>query len=332
MRRKLFGQGAVPSLAMDRPPEGAGPRPPDADDPPERTSGLTLETCYRHPRVITGVHCTRCGRPICTDCMHPAAVGYQCPECVAEARRTAPKRRVPVRVLAGRSGALTKALLIVNVAMFLVEAVMGGSGSLFRGPDVRTLFDLGALYPPAIALNDQYWRLITPVFLHAGLIHLAFNSYALYLLGFLVEEGFGKIRFIAIYFLAGFLASVTSFVLGPVGQVGVGASGAIFGLLGAWVAFNYRRRTSPMASANLRWAFMLIGINVILGFSIPGIDWRAHFGGLVAGAMLGAVLEGLGPRTVRPLVQAGGLILLVALGLALTAWRVTTFPVAGLGG
>jgi membrane associated rhomboid family serine protease len=311
----------------ERPPEESGPKPPDPEDPPERTSGLTLETCYRHPRVVTGVHCTRCGRPICPDCMNPAPVGYQCPGCVAEARRTAPRQRVRVRFFLGRPGSITTTLMMVNIAMFLVETVLGGSGSLFSGPSQQKLFDLGALFPPAIALGHQYWRLITPMFLHAGLIHLAFNSYALYLLGFLVEDAFGKAKFVALYFIAGFLASVTSFAFGPVGEVGVGASGAIFGLLGAWVAFNYRRRTSPMASANLRWALMLIGLNVILGFSIPGIDWRAHFGGLVAGVLLGAVLEGFGPRTIRPLVQVGGLILLIAGGIALTAWRVATFPV-----
>jgi membrane associated rhomboid family serine protease len=317
---------------MDERPEGGGPRPPDAEDPTERTSGLILETCYRHPRVVTGVHCTRCGRPICTDCMRPAPVGYQCPECVAEAQRTAPRRRPNAGSLLRRSGSFTRVLLLVNVAMFLVEAVLGGSDSLFRGPDVRTLFDLGAMYPPAIALGDQYWRLITPVFLHAGLIHLAFNSYALYLLGFLVEESFGKARFLVLYFGAGFLASVTSFTIGPVQQVGVGASGAIFGLLGAWVAFNYRRRTSPMASANLRWALMMIGLNVILGFSIPGIDWRAHFGGLVAGALLGGAMEGFGPRSVQPVVQTGAALVVILAGVALTALRVATFPLQGPSG
>lgn len=258
--------------------------------------------------------------------MHPAPVGYQCPECVAEARRSVPGRRVRVRFFLGRPGSFTTTLLLVNVALFLVETVVGGSGALFSGPSGQKLFDLGALYPPAIALGHQYWRLITPMFLHAGLIHLAFNSYALYLLGFMVEDAFGKLRFIAIYFIGGFLASVTSFAFGPVGEVGVGASGAIFALLGAWVAFNYRRRTSPMASANLRWALMLIGLNVILGFSIPGIDWRAHLGGLVAGASLGALMEGFGPRQLRSLVQVAGLVILLAIGVALTAWRVATFP------
>jgi len=180
---------------------------------------------------------------------------------------------------------------MVNVAMFLVETVLGGSRSLFSGPSQQKLFELGALYPPAIAQAHQYWRLITPMFLHAGLIHLAFNSYALYLLGFMVEGVFGKARFLAIYFVAGFLASVTSFAFGPAGEVGVGASGAIFGLLGAWVAFNYRRRTSYEASANLRWALMLIGINLVLGFSIAGIDNFAHLGGLVTGAVAGTLAE-----------------------------------------
>jgi membrane associated rhomboid family serine protease len=310
----------------DGTPEQRPPQPPDPEDPPERTSGLIMETCYRHPRVVTGVHCTRCGRPICPECMNPAPVGYQCPDCVAEARRTAPRRRVRVRFLVGRPGSITTSLLVINVVMFVIETIMGGSGSLFEGPNILKLYQLGGLYPPAIALSHQYWRLITPMFLHAGLIHLAFNSYALYLLGFLVEDAFGKPRFLAIYFISGFLASVASFTFGPYLQVGVGASGAIFGLLGAWVAFNYRRRTSAMASANLRWALMLIGLNVILGLSIRGIDWRAHLGGLVAGILVGGVLEGFGPRNLRPFVQVGGVVLLVAVGVALTAWRIATVP------
>ena len=91
-------------------------RGPEGDDPPERTSGLMLETCYRHPRVVTGVHCTRCGRPICPDCMTAAPVGYQCPECVREARQTAPRRRVRVKFILGRPGSITTTLLVVIVA------------------------------------------------------------------------------------------------------------------------------------------------------------------------------------------------------------------------
>src|SRR5213592_2913968 len=122
---------------MEDPPGGgaapSGPAPEEPLDPDagERTHGLALEHCYRHPNETTGVHCTRCGKPICPDCMRPAAVGYQCPDCVAEARRTTP--RVRVRFLVGRPGGLTTAIIAVNVAMFLVEVVTGGSRSFVLG-------------------------------------------------------------------------------------------------------------------------------------------------------------------------------------------------------
>src|SRR5437773_4965038 len=120
---------------MDERPQGAtGPQPPDPEDPPERTSGLTLETCYRHPRVVTGVHCTRCGRPICTDCMVSAPVGYQCPECVREVSGAWPRRRA--RLVLGRPGSITTSLLAINIAMFVVEMVYGRlsptNGDLFN--------------------------------------------------------------------------------------------------------------------------------------------------------------------------------------------------------
>jgi len=238
-----------------------------------------------------------------------------------------------VRFILGRPGSITTTLLIVNIAMFLVEAAFGGGGSLGSGPSSDKLFQLGALFPPAIAKTTlpqhyQFWRLITAMFLHAGILHLALNMYALYLFGYLIENAFGVGRFIAIYFVTGFLASVTSFAFGPVLEVGVGASGAIFGLLGAWVAYNYRRRASAMAAAQLQWALILIALNTILAVSFPGIDWRAHIGGLVAGVAAGWVAEGWGRRQIRPLVQMGGLTALVLVGVALTAWRVATFPLS----
>src|SRR5437660_12151388 len=134
--------------------------PGAADQPPaERTAGLHIETCYRHPGVITGVHCTRCGRPICPDCMRPAPVGYQCPECVREA--AGPEYRRRVRVVLGRPGLFTTTLLILNVAMFVVEVLVGGSGSLMTGPSQSKLLALGATDTYRIALGHQYWRLIT---------------------------------------------------------------------------------------------------------------------------------------------------------------------------
>jgi rhomboid protease GluP len=160
------------------------------------------------------------------------------------------------------------------------------------------------------------------MFLHAGIIHIAFNMYALYLFGYLIENALGTLRFAAVYFVGGFLASVASFLFVPPGVPGVGASGAIFALLGAWVAYNYRRRGNPMAEANLRWAGFLILLNLILGFTIPNIDNSAHIGGLVAGIACGYVAEGWGPRSTRLVTQIGGFVVLIVIGVALTAYRI----------
>jgi rhomboid protease GluP len=233
---------------------------------------------------------------------------------------------VRVRFILGRPGAITTLLLIVNIVMFVVEVGAGGPGSLLDGPSSTRLIQLGALDPRAIAIDHQYWRLFTAMFLHIGLIHLAFNMYALYLFGYLIESAFGTARFLAIYFVAGFIGSATSFAFGPIDGVAAGASGAIFGLLGGWIAYNYRRRGSVGADANLQWALMLIGINTVFALVFRTIDWRAHLGGLVAGTIAGYLVEGFGPRRVRPYVQYGGLVALVLIGVLMTAWRVSTYP------
>jgi membrane associated rhomboid family serine protease len=309
-------------------PAGDGQKqgPPEPEVPPDRTSGLTLDTCYRHPKVFTGVHCTRCGRPICPDCMRPAPVGYQCPNCVADARKVGPRRRV--KIVLGRPGRVTTILLAVNIGMFVLELGLGAAGGLYTGGSPQKLAQLGAMVPCAVAEQHQYWRLFTVMFLHASLLHIFFNMYALYLFGYLIENALGSARFIALYFLTGFLASATSFVFSNPNVAAVGASGAIFGLLGAWVAYNYRRRGSALASANLRWAYMIIGINLFLGFSIASIDNFAHIGGLIAGAAAGYFAEGAGPRDVRKFVQVGGLAALALVGVVMVAARIAAFPSA----
>lgn len=289
----------------------------------ERSSGLALETCYRHPKEVTGVHCTRCGRPICTDCMRPAAVGYQCPECVAGARREMGqgRRGVRVRLFLGRPGAVTTTLLVTNIAFFVVEVIVSRGVNIWEGFPGQKLLDLGAMYAPAIAIGHQYWRLVTAMFLHGSLIHILFNMYALYLFGYLVEGAFGKARFVAIYFVSGFLASVASYLFIDPNAPAVGASGAIFGLLGAWVAYNYRRRGTRLASMYLQNAVFLIVLNLILGFSIPNIDNSAHIGGLIAGAACGAFAEGWGPMESRRMVSIAGFAGLVLLGVVLVMYR-----------
>ena len=280
----------------------------------------TVEVCYRHPGEQTRVHCTRCERPICTDCMIPAPVGFQCPECVEEARREF--KQGPGRALRGGMSA-TKFLLIAIGLVYAVEVAVGGPGSLFEGPSVQSLIDLGALQPFLVA-NGQFWRLFTAMFLHGGLLHIAFNAYALYLFGAQVESTLGRTRFVIVYFVSGFIASAASYAFGPVEAVAVGASAAIFGVLGAFVAYNYRRRNLAVAAANLRWALTLILLNTLLIFAFRGIDWRAHVGGLIAGFAAGWIAEGSGEtKAQRTGIQVAGLIALIALGVGLVMWRTT---------
>ena len=277
-----------------------------------------VEYCYRHPKVQTGVHCTRCNRPICPECMTPAPVGYQCPECVEQARREF--RRAPGRRVVTGEITATRALLWAMFAVFVVEAVAGGANALFEGPSERSLIRLGALQPFLVA-NGQYWRLFTAIFLHAGLLHIAFNAYALWIFGSAMEEALGRTRFLLVFFVTGLLASATSYAFGPPVIVGVGASGAIFGVFGAFVIYNYRRRDLALAAANLRRAIVLILLNAGLAVYIQGIDWRAHLGGFLAGILAGLVAEGWGDRRTRKVVLVAGFAAMVVIGVALVAWR-----------
>lgn len=291
-------------------------------DEPPLPPAPPLEACYRHPEERTGVRCTRCGRPICPACMIPAPVGHHCPTCVEEARREF-RRGAGLRVRAGGLRA-TRVLLGAILAMFFLEVALGGPGAFGRG-SARTLVDLGAQVPVLVA-TGQEWRLLTAMFLHAGLLHLALNAYALWLFGTLVEGTYGPWRFLAIYFVSGFLGSVASYAfagldVGSLTSVGVGASGAIVGLLGAFIAYNYRRRHHAIAWANLRWALTIILINVVFGLTFPGVDNRAHLGGLLAGMAAGTLADGVGPPRSRPLVRVLGFAGLVALGVVLAAWR-----------
>ena len=287
------------------------------DDQLPSPPAQTIEVCYRHPNVQTRVHCTRCGRPICPDCMIPAPVGFQCPECVDDARREF--RQGPRRPFRGGLSP-TKVLLVAIAVPFLIEVILGGPQTLFNGPPSQVLFDMGAMFPPAVA-TGQFWRLFTSMFLHANLLHLAFNAYALWLFGRSVEQEFGRANMVAIYFVTGFLASAASYAFGPIDALAVGASGAIFGIFGAFVAYNYRRRHLALASANLRSAAMLMLLNAVLAIANGRIDWRAHLGGIVAGFLAGYVAEGFGPLRRRAFVRAVGFALLIAGGVALVVWR-----------
>ena len=276
----------------------------------------TIEVCYRHPDVQTRVHCTRCDRPICPDCMIPAPVGHQCPECVEQARRDF--RSGPGRALRGGVSA-TNALLVAIAIPFVIEVILGGPQALFN-PSAEILFDMGAMQPIAVA-DGQFWRLFTAMFLHAGLLHVALNAYFFWLFGRMVEASFGRTWMVLIYVVAGFLASVASYAFGPVTTLAVGASGAISGVFGAFIAYNYRRRQHAMNAANLRLALTVILLNAVIAIGYSSIDWRAHVGGLVAGFALGYLADSSGPARQRAVVRFAGVATLVVIGIALVLWR-----------
>lgn len=276
----------------------------------------TIEVCYRHPNVQTRVHCTRCERPICPDCMIPAPVGFQCPECVEEARREF--RKGPGRPFRGGIS-VTKALLVAIAIPFVIEIVVGGPRALFD-PSAQLLFDLGAMAPPAVA-EGQFWRLFTAMFLHAGLLHVALNAYFFWLFGRVVESVFGRTWMLLIFLVSGFLASVASYAFGPVLALAVGASGAISGVFGAFIAYNYRRRHLAANAANLRMALTVIVLNAFIAVVYSSIDWRAHVGGLVAGFALGYLADDAVPARQRSVARFAGVATLVALGVALVVWR-----------
>jgi membrane associated rhomboid family serine protease len=291
--------------------------------------------CYRHPEVATGVHCTRCGRPICPECMVAAPVGHQCPTCVAEARREyrqGPGRRVAVAN--AKAISVTTVLLALMGVGYVLEIVSGGAGSLVTGPSTLHLVRLGASVGLAqLPSGDvvgiatgQEWRMVTAIFLHGGILHLLMNAYALWIFGPVVERELGRTRFLAIFLTTGLFASAASYAFASApAQVGVGASGAIFGVVGAFVSYNYRHRELAIAAARLRGLVPFLLLNVILTFSFPLIDWRAHVGGFAAGLVAGVVAEGWGRRTSRVAIAVAGFAALTVGALALAAWRTAQY-------
>jgi membrane associated rhomboid family serine protease len=184
---------------------------------------------------------------------------------------------------------VTFGLIAINVVVFGVDFLLGGASSIGlsgHGP----LVDAGAVYLPAVADGDWY-RLITSAFLHLGLIHLAVNMYALFLFGPIVEQLYGHAEYLVIYLLCALGGSVLTLVAAP-DQAAVGASGAIFGLLGLAFAVSRRRHLalSAQTRAMIGQAGALLAINLVITFMLPGISWTGHVGGLIVGALLGWLL------------------------------------------
>ena len=246
------------------------------------------QRCYRHADREAYISCQRCERLICPECMRDAAVGFQCPECVAEGRKSV---RAPRTIVGGaismNAGAVSMGLLGLNVVVFLLQKITEGT--------VNSVFQLGAMQGYAVAGGD-YWRLLSAAFLHAGILHIAFNMYALYLFGPYVERALGTSRFVIAYVTMAVASSVFVYWLTEPQVATIGASGAIFGLFGLALVLLIRTRQ------DVRGLLVLLAINAFI--SLQGnISWQGHLGGFVTGVLLGAALA-YAPRERRSAVHA----------------------------
>jgi len=261
-----------------------------------------VPVCYRHPERETYIRCAHCDRPICPDCMTSASVGFQCPECVAEGAAAVPATRTRFGGVAISRPYVTLTLIGINVVVFGAEFLAG----------VDTVASNWGMWPVGVALDNEYYRLFTATFLHENLLHIGFNMLVLWMLGPQLEALLGHVRFTVLYLVAGLGGSVASFWFSSPSVVGIGASGAIFGLMGAYVVVGRALR------ADISQVLGLIAINVVIGFVGGGIDWRAHLGGLVTGALVAAIFA-YAPTTQRVLWQVVGVVVVVvALGVLIT--------------
>ncbi len=248
--------------------------------PPYPAPSQVSTVCTWHPERPTGLACTRCGRPACPECLSPASVGFHCRQCVAEARATTPRARTISGGLHGQRPLVTYVLIALNVLVFVVTMVQGGGE---RGLGNSTVFQEGALVPIFVA-EGEWWRLVTNGFLHAGLLHIAMNMLSLYFVGLALERLLGRGRFLIVYLLSLLGGSVAAFVLSDIDTATVGASGAIFGLLGA-LAVTFKRMR-----LDLRQLGFIVLLNLVITFTNSSISWQAHLGGFVVGAIVGAAM------------------------------------------
>lgn len=276
------------------------------------------EACYRHPDRETNVACSGCGRPICTECMHPSPVGMRCPECAGERTRA---RALPLRRAETPYG--TYALIALNVIVFLAELGGGGDAASLGGGG--TLIREGGLLAPAIADGDEWYRIVTSGFLHAGPLHLFLNMFVLYILGNLLEPAIGTARMAAIYLVSLLAGSLGALLLDP-NQLTVGASGAVYGLMAATFLVARRRGIEQLASQIGIW----VVINLAFTFSVPGISIGGHLGGLAGGALAALVILA-GERRRAIGAEALGLLAIGAASFAGSLWAAAQGGFSGLG-
>jgi membrane associated rhomboid family serine protease len=238
---------------------------------------MTAAPCCNHPGRAASVVCAHCDRPICTDCMQQASVGWQCPECTKDGA----KRSKVIRPFAGSSRTRTgivgstnpTPVVIALVAICVVVFVVSGFGK-------ASVINRLGMWPDRVHFQHEYYRLFSSLFLHLDFLHIFFNMATLLIVGPAVEVMVGKSRFLTLYLLAGIGGNVLSYLIAPGNGVSAGASGAIFGVMGAYVVLA-RIQHKPMGPV-----VALIVINLVIGFS-GNVEWQAHVGGLLVGSVLG---------------------------------------------
>ena len=289
-----------------------------------------MPTCYRHPDRESYIRCQRCDRTICPDCMRDAAVGFHCPSCLAEGAKSTRQGRTAYGGLRSGNPALTSMVLIgINVAVWAAIVLTGGyesrlfnwlalrpAGYCVLGPQSAAetsdlSCELGGVLHPGFS-DGAYWQVVTSMFTHVAVWHIAFNMLALWFLGPQLELAIGRARFLALYFLSGLAGSALVVWAGPELGGTHGASGAIFGLMGGLLVLAVK------VGGDVRGVLGWIGINFLITVVfVNSISWQGHLGGFIGGLLVAAVLA-YSPRQRRGTWQLIGLgvislLLLVAL-------------------
>lgn len=276
----------------------------------------TTPVCYRHSDRETYLSCSECGRPICHDCTHEAPVGQKCPECVKAGRQRVVNARAMNRGPSFQTSPVVFSLILINAVIFVagLSSVELENDLIINFGSVRERFIGGEFIGIA---TGEWWRALTAAFLHGGTMHILFNMYFLYIFGPRLEQQVGSVTFSGLYLASAAGGSLASFLFGPPEVFAVGASGALFGLFGAWLYAAYRQRGSAAGSAMFNQLGAILLINLALPLFLPNIDWRAHVGGLLTGIAIAYLWEQVAsghrkPRLMRTASAYGVLVMIMA--------------------
>lgn len=282
--------------------------------------------CFRHPGRETYVSCSRCGRPACPDCLRSAPVGQQCVDCIrGKSPEAGPRPRQARTAFGGRqvsAPVVTWTLVGINVLLYLAVIARPSIADNLEMVGYAANGRGGAIGVGA----GQWYRLITSAFVAPsgglGITDIAFNMWALIVVGPPLERILGSARYLAVYLLSALAGGVFLYYLVALNQPALGASGAVFGLFGAWFVISRRRGLDSRAILGL------IVINLVLGFVVPRIAWQDHIGGLITGAVLTAAYV-YAPRRRRSLIQGAATVAVLAVLVLAVVVRNGQIGVAG---